>query len=137
MRNDLKSLSAGKAMAQASHATNLFLEDYEEYCQTLSTKSKTSPDYIINGVNDWKHATSQGFGTVLVLEGNMTTIKETIANFKQNDYLAGIAHDPTYPILDGSVVHHIPLDTCGYVFVPDKHTDYGAALFLKGFNLHK
>jgi hypothetical protein len=52
------------------------------------------------------------------------------------EYIADVVHDPTYPILDGEVVHHIPLDTCAYVFVPNKENDKFASTILKKFSLH-
>jgi hypothetical protein len=52
-------------------------------------------------------------------------------------YVAGVVHDPTYPIVDGDVVHHIPLDTCAYVFVPNKEKDEFASMMLKRFPLHR
>ena len=122
MRNDMASLNSGKAMAQASHASNAFVK----YTQSIG-----------GDISEWENSTPQGFGTVLVLEGDMKSIKETTEIFKQLDYICDVIHDPTYPIVDGSVVHFIPLDTCAYIYVPDKNTDLNCAMFLSKYNLHK
>jgi len=56
---------------------------------------------------------------------------------KSLGYVAGVVHDPTYPLVDGEVVHHIPLDTCAYIFVPDKETDTMAKVLLTQYPLHR
>jgi peptidyl-tRNA hydrolase len=122
MRNELDSMNSGKAMAQASHASNAFV--------------KKANDENVD-ILEWEFSTSQGFGTVLVLEGKMSDIEDTINVFKRLDYVADVIHDPTYPIVDGSVVHHIPLNTCGYVYIEDKYTDLNGVMFLSKYNLHK
>ena len=141
MRNDLASMNPGKAAAQASHASNAFVGRYHGYCQELSpisigdmTKLQTS---TIKGFGEWERSTNQHFGTVLVLEGKIGNITNTIDIFKSLDYIADVIHDPTYPIVDGEIVHHIPLNTCGYVFVPDKETDVYASALLGQYPLCK
>lgn len=105
MRTDLDSLNPGKAMAQASHASNAFVHRWG--------KEKT--------VKEWQCETEQGFGTVLVLGVTGDELYKVVESvdydlrFKEDVY-ADIIHDPTYPVQDGEVVHHIPIDTCGYVF---------------------
>lgn len=129
IRNDLGSMNPGKLAAQASHAANAFIFKFNE--QGADTE-------LHRAIWQWQNETVQGFGTVLVLEGGMSEIKTTIEKFnKQGNYFADVIHDPTYPILDGKVVHHIPLDTCAYVFVSDKHTDTFAENNLLNFNLHR
>lgn len=105
MRNDLASLNPGKAMAQASHASNQFVH---------SIKEGGMIDYEL--FNMWSNETTQGFGTVLVLSVNETQLQSSIMMAEKHLSHCGIVHDPTYPIQDGETVHHIPLDTCGYVF---------------------
>lgn len=130
MRTDLDSMNCGKAMAQASHASNAFIHSFDTLPkENISTGLQIDVEY-------WRTETRQGFGTVLVLGGNMMDISETIHSFKVQNHLADIIHDPTYPIVDGSVVHHIPLDTCGYVFVPDKEKDITAFTLLSKYSLH-
>lgn len=139
MRNDLNSMNPGKAIAQGSHAANAFVQHFHGFAQECNSKSKQSylETEIMKGFNDWENSTTQGFGTVLVLEANMPSIYSVVNSFKALQYITGVIHDPTYPIVDGDVVHHIPLDTCAYVFIPIKETDRIAANILKQFPLHR
>ena len=105
MRNDLDSLNRGKAMAQASHASNQFVHNM---------KNGGTIDYEL--FNMWSDETTQSFGTVLVLSVNETQLRSCIMMADKHLAHCGIVHDPTYPIQDGEIVHHIPLDTCGYIF---------------------
>ena len=117
MRNDLASMNMGKAIAQGSHAANAFVGQIREMMTA-------SPDESLNkAFYEWENSTSQFCGTVLVLEAPMEKIYSVVEKMSEKNYIASVFHDPTYPLVDGQVVHHIPLDTCGYVFVPDKHTD--------------
>ena len=118
IRNDLPSMNAGKAMAQASHASNSFVKKYG----------------AVKEVKEWASETSQGFGTVIVLSSN----KKQLDSAVHNSDVADIVIDPTYPYIvnnelaelihmkhhtvdpivksDGSVVLHRKETTCGYVF---------------------
>lgn len=131
MRNDLSSMNAGKAMAQASHASNAFVKSF------YKSISNFNDENLSNAFYEWENSTAQGFGTVLVLEAPYKDIEPRIDMFKQSGYLADIINDPTYPLLDGSVVHYISLNTCAYVFVPDKNTDILSKMLLCSFPLHK
>lgn len=139
VRNDLASMNSGKAIAQGSHASNAFVKHIERHTQNTNAQSNilTRDQDIIKSFRDWEYSTPQGFGTVLTLEGKMNDVYTTIDTFKSLGYIASVVHDPTYPIVDGEVVHHIPLDTCAYVFVPDKHTDGVAGALLTKYSLHK
>tara|TARA_B100000497_G_C7686675_1_gene416357 strand:- start:2210 stop:2587 length:378 start_codon:yes stop_codon:yes gene_type:complete len=106
MRNDLDSLNPGKAMAQASHASNQFVHN------VISGSISIDKELY----NMWSNETTQGFGTVLVLSVNEAQLQSSIMMAEKHLSHCGIVHDPTYPIQDGDVVHHIPLDTCGYIF---------------------
>ena len=119
IRNDLDSMNMGKAAAQASHASNAFVQRFHEEAQknTLNCTSRFSLTHEV--FYNWQNTTDQGFGTVLVLEANIEKIREVTSNMYNSGYLAEIVHDPTYPIKDGFVTHRIPLDTCAYVFVED------------------
>jgi hypothetical protein len=66
----------------------------------------------------------------------MQDIKEKVSLIKTQGYLCDVIHDPTYPITDGSVTHVIPLDTCAYIFIPDKDTDTIATSILSDLRLH-
>ena len=108
MRTDMESMNPGKAMAQASHASNAFVQSAE-------------PGYNIDETlfNTWKESTPQGFGTVLVLgvtEVQMKTAVEIAESFGVDKFPCDIIHDPTYPLQDGDTTHFIPVDTCGYIF---------------------
>lgn len=139
LRNDLHSMSCGKAIAQGSHASNAFVNHFHAYMQEASVRSsdRTKDEQLNKSFYEWENSTSQGFGTVLVLEAPMKAINTTVEIFKELGKIAGVVHDPTYPIVDGSVVHYIPLDTCGYVFVPNKEEDIVASALLKQFPLHR
>jgi hypothetical protein len=139
MRNDLASMNTGKAIAQGSHASNAFTHHFHRFSQEVNARPVNISENlkIINGFNEWENSTSQGFGTVLTLEAKMAEIKPVVDIFKAMNYIAGIVHDPTYPIVDGEIVHHIPLDTCAYVFVPNKEEDQIASMLMKKFPLHR
>ena len=101
-------MNPGKAMAQASHAGSAFVHNAE-------------PGYNVDEelFNAWKESTTQGFGTVLVIEVNeaqMRTAVEIAESFGVDKFPCDIIHDPTYPLQDGDITHFIPVDTCGYIF---------------------
>jgi peptidyl-tRNA hydrolase len=139
MRDDLASLNSGKAMAQAVHAGNAVETHFETQMQVASTGSdtdeKTKAAELSSAFYEWKHQTSQGFGTTIVLCGSMAKIKTDIEWLQRNDFLASVVHDPTYPLQDGSVTHLIPLDTCAYVFAPNKDDQY-LRMILNSYELH-
>jgi len=123
MRNDLVSLTSGKAMAQASHASNAFIKEYGH----------------MKDVKAWAAETDQGFGTVIVL----TASKQQILDIVLTDTIGDTIYDPTYPYVvnaeiaglineknhtadpiyksDGSVVLHRSELTCAYVFGEKQH----------------
>ena len=128
MRTDMASMNAGKGMAQASHASNAFMHRAMNYA--LGHKHEAA-------AKNWKdEETTQGFGTVLVLgvkEAQMNTAVDIMDNL---GYLSEVVHDPTYPLVDGETVHFLPIDTCAYIFVPDKEDDTMARAVLGNFGLH-
>ena len=139
MRNDLASLNSGKAMAQAAHAGNAVDAHFELEMQITSASSspvdKAKASELSTAFYHWKGQTSQGFGTTIVLAGSMAKIKTAIEWLKRNDFLADVIHDPTYPLVDGSVTHLIPLDTCAYIFAPNKDDQY-LRMVLNSYELH-
>jgi hypothetical protein len=139
MRDDLTSLNSGKAMAQAAHAGNAVDAHFELEMQITSASSnpadRAKASALSTAFYNWKQQTSQGFGTTIVLGGSMAKIKTDIEWLKRNDFLADVIHDPSYPLVDGSVVHLIPLDTCAYVFAPDKNDPY-LRMVLNSYGLH-
>lgn len=119
MRSDMESLNAGKAMAQAAHAANQF----------VATAFAEGID-----ISDWATAGNGSFGTTLTLAVSEREMRECTVGATEEGYLAGLIHDPTYPIRDGKVTHYIPLDTCAFVFTPCRHTMRVPAL--AGLPLH-
>ena len=117
MRTDMESMNAGKAMAQAAHAANAFVD-----------KARGSAVDI----SDWTRQTKQAFGTTITLavpsEDEMT---KTVLIADAMGYLADVIHDPTYPVRDGYVTHLLPINTCAYVFSPN-----GSPWFLSSLSLH-
>lgn len=121
MRTDMDSMNPGKAMAQASHASNAFLHENPH----------------TNKVISWSEHTKQGFGTCIVLGvDSETKMLDTVNAFQKLGYFANTIHDPTYPLVDGSVVHFIPVNTCAYVFVENRETDGVARVLLSKYSLH-
>lgn len=121
MRSDMTSMTSGKGMAQASHASNAFV--------------KHAKDSEYN-IEKWENSTSQGFGTVYVLDGgSISSIKESVDPLIEMGFVAGYVFDPTYPVLDGAVVHSIPLITCAYVYC-DEINEKIVTKFLEKFKLH-
>lgn len=119
-------MCAGKAMAQASHASNAFIKHAKEV------------DAYVDNVDIWEAETKQGFGTVLVLETwDWAKTVLDVTRLKDFMYVCGVVHDPTYPIVDGSIVHHIPLDTCAYVYTTCKETDSFLSNALKDYKLYE
>ena len=81
MRNDLPSMNAGKAMAQASHASNQFVRFFGD---TEAGKR-------------WRNQTTDGFGTVLVLSANIEEIKLAEKTAQILALPTQVVIDPTYP----------------------------------------
>jgi len=107
MRNDMESMNAGKAMAQASHASNAFVKHANE----------ALPDFNLGQLfPQWKLETEQGFGTVLVLAVNEKQMRQAVETSEVMGLVSGVVHDPTYPLRDGDTTHFLPVDTCAYVF---------------------
>jgi len=131
MRNDLASMNAGKACAQASHASNALVHHF-------SLKKAGEREPISENSHalfeKWEKETKQGFGTVLVLAVNECEMRFTVDAAERYGLVSGVVHDPTYPLRDGSTTHFIPLDTCAYVFT-DKN-DPVTDLLLGNFPLH-
>jgi peptidyl-tRNA hydrolase len=84
MRNDLPSLNAGKAMAQASHASNQFVQS-------------CSRGDMADAVKEWTQQTPAGFGTVLVLSASGQQISEAMDKINGRDCVGQVVVDPSYP----------------------------------------
>tara|TARA_R110000823_G_scaffold97570_2_gene211896 strand:+ start:3092 stop:3511 length:420 start_codon:yes stop_codon:yes gene_type:complete len=112
MRTDMDSMNPGKAMAQASHASNAFVH---RHSKNLMTKQ-------------WQEQTPDGFGTVIVLgvggEMELTYClgqADDLASLGV-DIVSGEVVDPTYPVGDGLVTHLVEMVTCGYIFMDRNDT---------------
>lgn len=127
MRNDLASMNPGKAMAQASHASNAFVHN--------RGRMREGPMENENLYLSWKTETTQGFGTVLVLAVDKTEMEQAVAVAKMAEYDTDIIHDPTYPLPDGEDCHFIPLDTCAYIF--GNKDDQVLTAIVQNFPLHE
>ncbi len=121
MRTDLASMNSGKACAQASHAASAFA--------LAMTDSHADPLY-----KKWFQETNQGFGTVLVLGVTEAQMQTAVVIGSKLGFVADVIHDPTYPIVDGEMVHYIPLDTCAYIFGDKNDLMLGAIIGC--FQLH-
>lgn len=139
MRSDLDSMNPGKGMAQASHASNLFVGHVKSYRNDKSTLNLFK-EWEENGLAaaieqwerrkeflakhgipmDWKKPTKENggqfFGTTLVLAVNELQMNTAAAVAISMGYVAGVVHDSTYPLRDGDCCHFLPLDTCAYIF---------------------
>jgi len=163
IRNDLPSMNAGKAMAQASHASNAFVfsqlkrwasepmkAGWNKFLMFVGLKKFANDDFL-----KWVHSTDQGFGTVLVLAVDEKQMRSTVDAADKMGFVSGIVNDPTYPIqippelgkellevneLTGYQVgenHNyvtIPLDTCAYVF--GEKNDFMLSAIVGRFPLH-
>jgi len=108
MRTDMASMNAGKAMAHAAHAANDFEDRIQKYI-----KKHDEDEWLVNRYLDWKE--DRSFGTTLVFGGKENDIM-TVTGSHFEDGMSGLVIDPTYPIRDGEIVHHISIMTCGWVF---------------------
>lgn len=108
MRSDMASLNPGKMAAQATHAANQCVYELRRLVQ----QSFDDYDQLFDA---WEE--QRGFGTCIVLDiGSEANLQKFVAASKEAGLLAGVTHDPSYPVRDGQVTHHIPVDTCGFVF---------------------
>ena len=151
MRNDLPSMNPGKAMAQASHASNAFVH----YMQVLRADNSDAAK-CEQLVDTWQNQTSQGFGTVLVLAVNEDQMYAAVKVANAVDFYAGVVYDPTYPYrVSNEIVDFIdptfhtlnPIpgqdqttmfrgeNTCAWVFFPNKDDPLAKAILGK-FPLH-
>jgi len=110
MRNDLASMNAGKACAQASHASNSMAKYINRY----------GTNYMKNSLSRWENQSKgQGFGTCIVLAGPWIEIEHCINEYISDEdscVAVGKVFDSSYPLRDGSITHEIPLHTCAWFF---------------------
>ena len=154
MRRDLKSMNPGKAMAQASHASNAFVKHANDEIASFAGDAERHSEWR-DLFEQWQNSTPQGFGTVLVLGVNQDAMRVAVGVAGQLGYISGIVTDPTYPYIVGneeaaliskdhdsadriykpdSTVLFRREDTCGYIFM-DKNDATGQKI-VSDFNLH-
>ncbi len=78
MRNDLPSMNPGRAMAQASHASNAFIHRHGKKKEVI----------------EWQKQTTQGFGTAIVLSVNLMELENLITHTEISEEIL----DPDYAI---------------------------------------
>lgn len=113
VRDDVRSLveDSGKPAAQAMHAQSASMK--RVYC------NKQWGDEWANLYDQWLNQCEGDFGTVIVLKVPMEEIYGLTKALVSNP--TGIIHDPSFPIIDGSVGTTMPLDTCGWIFGDANH----------------
>lgn len=122
MRTDMASMNAGKAVAQGAHAAN-----------ACTGRAKRSTDENLHALlAEWEAATGDYCGTTITLGVNEAQMRKAVEIAQAMGLHAGIFHDPTYPLVDGDVLHLIPVDTCGFVLT---RKDARSALALAGLDL--
>lgn len=83
LRNDLPSMAAGRACAQASHASNAFM--YHHGANEAAV--------------EWSHQTPQGFGTAIVLSATIYDIAVTLDELKEAGHqMFNTVIDPDYVV---------------------------------------
>lgn len=113
MRSDLDSLNPGKMVAQGAHAANQFTHQMDAIIKDMDNDNPVSSFFLYQA---WKTSTPHGFGVTICLDVSGEQLPLVVRAAKRARFVAGVTHDPSYPLLDGRVLHSIPLDTCGYVF---------------------
>ena len=108
MRTDLPDYVPGKSMAQSNHAGTKFCIDV----------GRKAPDnqILTHLFKEWTDQSGDGFGTCVVLGVTRKQMHYVLCLADIIGLWAGMVHDPSYPIVDGDLVNHMPVDTCGYVF---------------------
>lgn len=124
MRNDMNSLNAGKACAQATHAANEAVHFLKKDYKTIYE------EWIVGDYNNsYLH-----FGTVTVLDGTFDEIRgelEIVTNdnhWTTDTISFGWILDPTYPLDDGGTTHYFPAFTCAWVWVINDEYKFGLGL---------
>jgi peptidyl-tRNA hydrolase len=130
-RIDLLSMNPGKAVAQGCHSANQFMfnanRSRNEHYKNINDQNRKSlgadvptickkQQEFVDLVDEWENSTSDGFGVTICLGVNYDQLKSAVLVARAMGFEAAITHDPSYPLMDGSFLHLLPLDTGGYVF---------------------
>jgi peptidyl-tRNA hydrolase len=140
VRTDMMSMNMGKAMAQAAHAANAFVEHHqhrEVHGFNVWAGRTVAPGYgHSNAPEDYETLVqSKGAGTTITLAvRSEAELMEVVRGAREEGFAAAAYRDPTYPLRDGSAVHHFPVITTGYVFTRCR-VDYKVGA-LAGLELH-
>lgn len=105
MRNDLRSLGAGKACAHAHHAGTQMSWWISNYASAKIQKQ----------FHAWERQ-AQGAGTCVVLEADDETMKIAVARARAAGFAAGVWRDPTFPSTTRDGVFLVEMDVCAWVF---------------------
>lgn len=90
MRNDMESLNPGKLAAQAAHAANAFVWDYQIQANHMA------PEWPLRSMYEtWSKSTKQGFGTTICLGANLSWFNAMRRIPDLSVY--GTMSDPSYP----------------------------------------
>lgn len=121
VRTDMDSMTPGRIAAQASHAANQFVFDYNKDIEHYGKDYKALGDILAplrESYEEWVNQTPSGFGTVIVLNGGgERDIRSFLETLDQNDYFFARVIDPEYAVKDGNSVHFVEnVLTCAYVF---------------------
>lgn len=108
MRTDLVDGRSGKTDAQSNHAGSAAVLD------AMLRLTGAQRDDVMDLLTVWDGG--RGFGTCIVKGCADWEMRQTVDAANKAGFHAGIIHDPTYPVRDGSRVITIATDTCGYVF---------------------
>lgn len=105
---DIVSMNSGKAMAHVGHAVSQFAEWVF-----------TGPNEVnLQAAREW-FKDSRGAGTKITLKtSGIQEIRNLVKSARFQHLQADIYLDPEYPLMDGETLHLIPLETCGWIFVP-------------------
>lgn len=121
MRNDLNTMTGGRAAAQASHATS----DFTIFAENIIVGSIPSEQKLFaSEYRIWKNSTKQNFGTTIVAGVNEKQMREFVDEAEIHDFQANIINDPTYGVKDGAVTHYVSVDTCAWVFVHTNNSPF-------------
>lgn len=95
MRTDLPSQGAGRACAQASHATSVLEYEFKGH----------------KDLKEWQHQTEFGYGTCIVLGATKQEIADILATMTGSKFPCGWVIDPDYAIsisseLDAFIDHN-------------------------------
>lgn len=118
VRNDMDSLTPGKACAQVAHAANVFMAN-------MSKALAFPNDLELDRHPDYDEYVKWGrrlyYGTTIVLSVTGKELGDLITKAIQAGYSTDIITDPEYPLRDGETTHYFPCETCGYIFAPENN----------------